>query len=85
MSLIVFQVAQSPIFGFVGWFLPPDVSWKAVVFVLAIALVAFLAFARRVSRARADRRWRTALDRYAQQEQAKRTHSFSRYGKRRPT
>jgi hypothetical protein len=41
------------------------------------ALVGITWYASRArTRARADRRWRAALDRYAQQEQAKGTHSW---------
>jgi hypothetical protein len=41
--------------------------------VLAVAALAAIAWY--VLRARADRRWRAALDRYVEREQAKRTHS----------
>jgi hypothetical protein len=74
----VFAAAGLFVAGLIGWlwFLSADPSAQ-----IAIALAAVLALAGLaglswyLSRARADRRWRAALDRYAGQEQAKRIYS----------
>ncbi len=86
----VFRVVRLLIFGFIGWLWfmsASDSAWKSVSFVAVpvvatlIAIPWYLARVRvnRERRAaldiRADRRWRAALDRYAEQEQAKRTNS----------
>ena len=91
----VSRAARLSIFGLVGWFwfLSSDNSaWNAIVpgAVLGLAvLVAVTWYAARAwfaSRALADRRWRAALDHYAQREldryneqgQAKRNHRGGR-------
>jgi carbon storage regulator CsrA len=53
----------------------PDIGIGGFAPAAALALAALLALGWYVSRARADRRWRAVLDRYADQEQAKRGHS----------
>jgi hypothetical protein len=74
----VSRAARLPIFGFTGWFWflsADDSAWKAAPLVAALALAALVGITWYASRARADRRWRAALDRYARQEQAKGAHS----------
>jgi membrane protein YdbS with pleckstrin-like domain len=64
-------------FGFIGWLWfiwADDSAWKAVSLVAVLALAALVGITWYLSRARADRRWRAALDRYAEREQAKRTY-----------
>jgi hypothetical protein len=73
----VARAARLSIFGFSGWlwFLSADDSaWKAVPFVAVLALAALVGIMWYASRARADRRWRAALDRYAEHEWAEWTH-----------
>ncbi len=77
----VARAARLSIFGFIGWlwFLSADDSaWKAVPLAAVLGLAALVGITWYASRARADRRWRAAVDRYAQQEQAKGTHSRRR-------
>ena len=74
----VSRTARLSIFGFIGWFWflsADDSAWKAVPLVAVLALAALVGVTWYASRARADRRWRAALDRYAQQELVKGTHS----------
>ena len=63
------------IIGLVGWlwFLSSkDWAWRAVSFIAVLAFAALTGIAWYVFRARADRRWRTALNRYSEQELTKR-------------
>ena len=74
----VCRAARPTTFGSFGWFWflsADDSAWKAVPLVAVLALAALVGIMWYASRARADRRWRAALDRYAQQEQAMGTHS----------
>ena len=74
----VSRAARLSIFGFVGWFwfLSADHSaWKAVPLVAVLALAALVGITWYASRARTDRRWRAALNRYAKRELAKRSNS----------
>jgi 4-amino-4-deoxy-L-arabinose transferase-like glycosyltransferase len=86
----LFRIVRLLIFGFVGWlwFMSANNStWKAVSFVAVPVVATLVAIPWYLTRARvererraaldvrADRRWRAALDRYAEQEQAKRTNS----------
>ena len=74
----VSRAARLSIFGFIGWFWflsADDSAWRVVSLVAVVALAALTSITWYAVRARADRRWRAALDRYAQQEQAKGTHS----------
>jgi hypothetical protein len=58
------------------WFLSADSSTRnALALAVVLALGGLAGLAWYLSRARADRRWRAALDRYAGQEQAKRIYS----------
>ena len=81
MSLVwsaVFRAAQLLIVGLIGWlwFVSADDSaWRAVSLAAVVALAALVGITWYLSRARAERRWRAALDAYAKQEQAKRTNS----------
>jgi hypothetical protein len=80
----VSRAARLSIFGFIGWlwFLSADATvLRTVSLVAVLALAALVGIMWHASRARADRRWRAALDRYAEQELAKGTHS--RMGHRR--
>ena len=73
----VCRASRLSIFGFIGWFgflSAGDSAWKAVPLVAVLALAALASITWYASHARADRRWRAALDRYAEQEEAKRTH-----------
>ena len=74
----VSRAARLSIIGFIGWFgfLSADASaGKTVPLVAVMALAALVGITWYASRARADRRWRDALDVYAEKEQAKRTNS----------
>jgi hypothetical protein len=79
----VFRIALLSIFGLIGW------QWlvsaggsarNAVTPVAVLALAALAGITWYASHARADWRWRAALDRYADQEQAKRTYPRRRRG-----
>ncbi len=64
-------------FGFIGWlwFLASDDSaWRPVSLVAVLALAAVVGITWYLARARAEARWRVALDRYAALEEAKRQH-----------
>src|SRR5260370_990290 len=70
--------AQQSVSGLIGWlwFVSAAGSfWRAVSFGAVLALAALIGITWYLSRARADRRWRAALDAYAKQEQAKRAYS----------
>jgi hypothetical protein len=74
----VSRTARLSIFGFIGWFWflwADNSAWKAVPLVAVLGFAALVGITWYASRARADRRWRAALDLYARQEQAKRTYS----------
>jgi hypothetical protein len=68
------RTARLSIFGLIAWFWflggnnPP---WKPVGLVAVLVLAALVGLTWYASRARADRRWRAAFDRYAWLEQAK--------------
>jgi hypothetical protein len=77
----VSRAARLSIFGFIGsfGFLRSDnLAWRTVSLMAPLALAALVGItwyaSRARTRARADRRWRAALDRYAEQELAKRSH-----------
>jgi hypothetical protein len=72
----VFRAARLFSFGFIGWlwFVSADDSaWNAVSLAAVLALATLVGITWFVSRARAERRWRAALDRHTEQEQSKRT------------
>ena len=74
----VFRAVRLLIFGLIGWLLfvaAADSAWRAVSLAAALAIVALVGITWYLSRARAERRWRAALDAYAEKEQAKRTYS----------
>lgn len=80
----VSRAARLSVFGFIGWFwflLTDDSAWRAISLVAVLAVAALVGITWHASRARADRRWRAALDRYAEREAAK--WAQSRKGKRR--
>lgn len=65
------------IVGFVGWlwFSPAgDSAWRPISLVAVTALAGVVGTSWYISRARAERRWRAAMERYADQELAKDTH-----------
>jgi hypothetical protein len=72
----IFRAARLSIFGFIGWFwfLSSDSAWRTISLVAVLGLAALVGITWYASRARADRRWRAALDRYAEQQQVKSTH-----------
>jgi hypothetical protein len=75
----VFRAAGLSIFGFIGWlwfFSPNDSAWKAVSLVAVPTFAALVGVASYLPRARTERRWRAALDLYAEQEQAKETYPW---------
>jgi hypothetical protein len=71
----VFRAARLSAFGFLGWLWLSldDPARIAVPLVAVLALAALATMAWYTSRARAERRWRAAWRRYAEQELAKRT------------
>jgi membrane protein YdbS with pleckstrin-like domain len=74
----VFRAVRLIIFGLIGWLWfvsAGDSPWTAVSLAAVLALAALVSITWYLSRARAERRWRTALDAYAEQELAKRTYS----------
>jgi hypothetical protein len=81
MSLVWPAVLRSVglvILGLTGrlWFVSAaDSAWKAGSLALVLALAAIVGITWYLSRARAERRWRTALDAYAEKELAKRNKS----------
>ena len=81
MPLVASAVCEAAgmfIAGLIGWLwfvLADSSAWKAVSLAVVLALAALVSITWYLSRVRADRRWRAALDAYAEQEQAKRTYS----------
>jgi membrane protein YdbS with pleckstrin-like domain len=74
----VFRAVRLLIFGLIGWLCfvsAADSAWRTVSLAAVLALAALVGITWYLSRVRADRRWRAALDVYAKQEQAKRTYS----------
>jgi hypothetical protein len=72
----VFRAAGLSIFGLILWFWlfsADSPAWRAVSLVAVQALAALAGVAWYLPRARAERRWRAALDHYGEQEQAKRS------------
>jgi hypothetical protein len=70
----VSRAARASIFGLIGWFWflsSDDSARRGVALVAVLGLAALVGITWYASRARADRRWRAALDRYARQEQAR--------------
>jgi hypothetical protein len=75
----VFRAAGLSIFGLVVWhwlFSADGPPWRAVSLVAFQALAALVGVAWYLPRARIERRWRAALDLYAEQEQAKETYPW---------
>jgi hypothetical protein len=71
----VSRAAGLSIFGFIIWFWlfsADGPAWRAVSLVAVQALAALAGVAWSLPRARAERRWRAALDHYGEQERAKR-------------
>ena len=70
----VFRAAGLSIFGFIGWLgfsSANDSAWKAGSLVAVLALAVLVGVGSCLPRARTERRWRAALDLYAEREQAK--------------
>jgi hypothetical protein len=73
----VSRAARASIFGLIGWFWflsSDDSARRGVALVAVLGLAALVGITWYASRARADRRWRAALDRYAELQQAKKLH-----------
>jgi len=73
----VFRTVGLSIIGFNGWlgFSSADgPAWRAVSLVAILALAALAGVEWYLPRARAERRWRAALDQYGEQQQAKGTY-----------
>jgi hypothetical protein len=71
---IVSGLVSRPSGRLVGWLWlisTGDAAWKAAAPVAVVAVAALAGITWFLSRARAERRWRAALDRYAKQELAK--------------
>jgi hypothetical protein len=69
----VFRAGGVAIIGFIGWLWFPAADGSAenaVSLGAVLALAALVGVAWYLPRARAERRWRAALDQYAEQEQA---------------
>jgi hypothetical protein len=72
----LFRAAGGSIFGFIAWlglFSADGPAWGAASLVAVLALAALGGAAWYLPRARAETRWRAALDRYAEEEQARET------------
>jgi carbon storage regulator CsrA len=81
-----FRVVRLLVFGLIGWLLfvsAADSAWRGVTLAAVLALAALVGITWYLSRARAERHWRAALDAYAKQEQAKRHHSRRNFRARR--
>jgi hypothetical protein len=66
----VFRSFRLSIFGLIGWFWflsADDSAGKAVPLIAVLSFAAVVGIAWYLARVRADRRWRAALDRYAEQ------------------
>jgi hypothetical protein len=74
----VFRAVRLLIFGLISWLWfasAADSAWRAVSLAVVLAVAALVGITWYLSRVRAERRWRAALDVYAKKEQAKRTNS----------
>jgi hypothetical protein len=77
MSLVwsaAFRAIRLLSFGLIGWLLfisAADSAWRAVSLAAVLVLAALVGITWYLSRVRAERRWRAALDAYANREQAK--------------
>src|ERR1700751_2697719 len=72
----ILRAAGLFIAGFIGWLWLPaadGAAWRPVALVALLALAALVGVAWHLGRARTERRWRAALDHYAEQELAKAT------------
>jgi hypothetical protein len=75
------------IFGLVAWlwlFSVEGPAYRAVSLVEILALAALAGVAWYLPRVRAERQWRAALDRYVEQEQAKKGTSLAAGGETSP-
>ena len=78
----VLRAVRLLIFGLIGWLCfvaAADSAWIAVSLAAVLALAALVGVTWFLSRARADRQWRAALDRYADQELPKGTYPWRRH------
>jgi hypothetical protein len=74
----VFRAVRLLIFGLIGWLLfvsAADYASRAISLAAVLAVAALVSITWHLARVRAERRWRAALDGYAEKEQAKRTNS----------
>ena len=72
------RASRLSLFWFIGWFWflsSDDSAWRTASLVAVLGLAGLVAITWYASRARADRRWWAAVDRYARQEQAKGAHA----------
>jgi len=78
----LFRSVRLFLFGLIGWLLlisKADSAWRGVSLVAVLALAALVGITWYLSHAHAERRWRALLDRYAEQELAKRTYPWRRH------
>jgi hypothetical protein len=74
----IFRTVRLLTFGLIGWLLflsAADPARRAVSLAAVLAVAGLVGITWYLSRARAERRWRAALDAYAEKEQAKGTNS----------
>ena len=74
----VFRPARVFLFGLIGWLCfvsAADSAWRGVSLTAIVALAALVSITWFLSRARAERRWRAAMDTYVEKEEARRFSS----------
>lgn len=74
----LFRAVELSIFGLTGWLFfmsRTDSAWRPGSLAAVVALASLVGITWYLSRARAEKRWRAALDAYAKQELEKRTYS----------
>jgi hypothetical protein len=74
----VYRTVRWSIFALIGWLSfvsAANSAWRAASLAVVLALATLVGITWYLSRVRADRRWRIALDAYAEKEQAQRTYS----------
>ncbi len=82
----VLRAVRLLIFGLIGWLWfvsAADSAWRGVSLAAVLALAALVGITWYLSRARAERRWRAALDAYTERQQANRPHSRRNFHARR--
>jgi hypothetical protein len=74
----VFRAVRLLVFGLIGWLAfvsAADSAWRAFAIAVVFAVAALVGMTWYQARVRAQRRWRAALDVYAEMQQAKGTYS----------